>query len=133
MTRPEVIRKTLVFCRSKDTLYNVCVHLVQSCAAPTKNTVGQYHATVTWDRRAKHYKEFKLGKQRVMVSTGAFGLGVDIDDIDEVVLFGLPEKGSELVQLTGPGGIDATRPCLVRFVPHFLDLKECEVEVGKLA
>ena len=60
---PEVIPKTLVFCRSKDTLYNVYVHLVQSCTETTRGTVGQYHATMTLEGRAKHYKEFKCGKQ----------------------------------------------------------------------
>ena len=88
---------------------------------------------MTLEGRAKHYKEFKCGKQRVMVATSAFGLGVDIDDICEVILFGLPEKGSELVQLAGRGGRDVTRLCLVRLVARSLDLKDCEVEVGKLA
>jgi hypothetical protein len=43
---------------------------------------------MTLEDRTRHYKEFKLGKQRVMVATSAFGLGVDIDDIDEVIVFG---------------------------------------------
>ena len=37
----------------------------------------------------------------MLVATSAFGLGVDISDISEVILFGVPDKGSELVQLAG--------------------------------
>ena len=129
------IPKTLIFCRSKDVLYKVYIHLVYSCSSITRGTVGQYHATMTLEGRSQHYGEFKCGKQRVMVATSAFGLGVDIDDISEVILFGLPDSGSELVQLAGRGGRDPLRLCFVRFVAHSQDrrLSVCNNEIVTLA
>ncbi|XP_062512475.1 uncharacterized protein LOC134188296 [Corticium candelabrum] len=129
------IPKTLIFYRSKDVLYKVYIHLVYSCSSITRGTEGQYHATMTLEGRSQHYGEFKCGKQRVMVATSAFGLGVDIDDISEVILFGLPDSGSELVQLAGRGGRDLLRLCLVRFVAHSQDrrLSVCNNEIVTLA
>ena len=129
---PEVIPKTLIFCRAKDTLYSVYVHLVRSCSAATKGCVGQYHATMSLECRSQHYENFKSGRQRAMVATSAFGLGIDIDDITEVILFGVPDKTSELVQLAGRGGRDSRRLCLVRFVAHARDLKDTGPDVLKL-
>lgn len=130
---PEVIPKTLIFCRSKDTLYSVYVHLVRSCSDATKGCVGQYHATMTLQGRSEHYENFKSGRQRAMVATSAFGLGVDINDITEVILFGVPSKGSELVQLAGRGGRDPQRLCLVRLVARAQDLIDSDTEVVRLA
>ena len=101
---PESIPKTVIFCRSKDTLYNVYVYLNRSCNNATKGYVGQYHVTMTLQGRSQHYRDFKSGRQRVMVATSAFGLGIDINDITEVILFSAPNKGSGLVQLAGRGG-----------------------------
>ena len=52
---------------------------------------------MTEEARSRHYELYKDGLERVMVATSAFDLGVDIADITEVVLFGLPTKGSELI------------------------------------
>ena len=129
---PEVIPKTLIFCRAKDTLYGVYVHLVRSFSAATKGCVGQYQATMSLEGRSQHYENFKSGRQRAMVDTSAFGLGIDIDDITEVILFGVPDKASELVQLAGRAGRDSRRLCPVRFVAHARDLKYTGPDVVKL-
>ena len=128
---PEVIPKTLIFCRAKDTLYSVYVHLVRSCSATTKDCVGQYHATMSLEGRLQHYENFKSGRQRAMVATSAFCLGIDIDYITEVILFGVPDKASEFLQLVGRGGRDSRRLCLVIFVAHARDLKDTGPDVVK--
>ena len=73
------IPKSCIFCRSKDALYKVYIHLVYSCSSITRSTVEQYHVTMTLEGRSQHYGEFKCGKQRVMVATSAFSLGEDIN------------------------------------------------------
>ena len=87
---------------------------------------------MTEEARSRHYELYKDGLERVMVATSAFGLGVDIADITEVVLFGLPTKGSELVQLAGRGGRDPSLSCLVRFVIRDFDIKEHDEGLMKL-
>ena len=50
------IPKTLIFCRSKDVLYKVYIHLVYSCSSITRGTVGQHHATMTLEGRSQHWR-----------------------------------------------------------------------------
>ena len=68
-----------------------------------------------------------------MVATSAFGLGIDINDITDVILYSVPNKGSELVQPAGREGRDPRRLCLVPFVVRPQDLKESDSAVVKLA
>ena len=86
---------------------------------------------MTLEGRSQHYGEFKRGKQRVVVATSAFGLGVDIDDISEVILFGLPDSGSELVQLAGRGERDPLRFALFGLW-HTLRTVGCQCATTKL-
>ena len=98
----------------------------------TQHAVGQYHATMSTGGRNRHYELFKCGLQRVMVATSAFGLGIDIPDIREVIIFGLPKTGSEFVQLSGCGGRDLSNSCLVRLIVRDADMKECDRGLQKL-
>ncbi len=82
--------KTLVFCRSR-----------QACeivARTARNFVGEKNATKiesyrggysAKERRAVE-KSFLTGKTRAMVATSAMELGVDVGDLDIVLLNGLP-------------------------------------------
>ena len=70
----------------------------------TQHAVGRYHATMTAGGRTRHYELFKCGLQRVMVATSAFGLGIYIPNIKEVIIFHLPKAGSEFVQMSGRRG-----------------------------
>ena len=131
-TTLEDVPKTLIFCTSKDTLYNVYSHLVRSCNGITKGTVGQYHATMTDAGRTQHYEYFKNGKEKVMVATSAFGLGVDIPDIKEVLIYGTPHTGSEFAQLSGRGGRDPSMTCFVNLVVRDKDVTDCDQGMKKL-
>ena len=47
------------------------------------------------------FSEFKSGDKKIMVATKAFGMGIDIDDIDEVCHYAVPENLAEYVQEIG--------------------------------
>lgn len=128
----EDVPKTLIFCLSKDTLYNIYSHLVRSCNGVTRGAIGQYHATMTDKGRTQHYEYFKNGRGKVMVATSAFGLGVDIPDIKEVVIYGTPHTGSEFAQLSGRGGRDPTMTCFVSLVDRDGDINDCDEGMQKL-
>ena len=55
-----------------------------SLPADLKDAVGAYHGTLDSDLKEYAYKMFKSGKKSVMICTKAFGMGVDISDIQVV-------------------------------------------------
>ena len=70
--------------------------------------MGIYHASLTEHRRSVHQDRFSDGRERIIVSTSAFGMGVDVSDISLVICFGCPSK---FVQQIGRGGRQADVPC----------------------
>ena len=51
-------------------------------------------------------------EERIIVSTSAFGMGLDVSDDSLAVCFGCPSSGLEFVQHTGRGGRQAdVRKC----------------------
>ena len=46
-----------------------------------KGSVRQYHAGMTMQDRCKSQSSFRDGKNKIMTTTSAFGMGVDIQDI----------------------------------------------------
>jgi hypothetical protein len=54
--------------------------------------------------RIEQISKFKSGEKSIMVSTSAFGLGVDVSDISNVIILGLCRTLSDLVQQIGRGG-----------------------------
>ena len=77
----------------------MCISILSTVAVIniTRCTVGQYCNTMTLGVDQSTTKNFKCGKERVMVATGAFGFDVDTDNVSEIILFDLPDNGSELV------------------------------------
>jgi hypothetical protein len=72
--------KTLVYAPFKihvDKLYNYLQDKGNNCAV-------KYHASLTSFIRHESYKSFGNGLKKVMISTKAFGMGVDISDIQVV-------------------------------------------------
>lgn len=51
-------------------------------------------------------ENWQSGEVEVMVSTSAFGMGVDRKDVDVVVKMGVPQSLEELVQMFGRAGRD---------------------------
>lgn len=55
-----------------------------SLPSDLKDSVASYHGTLDSDLKEYSYKMFKSGKKKVMLCTKAFGMGVDIPDIQVV-------------------------------------------------
>ena len=56
--------------------------------------------------KMKAIENWQIGEVEVMVSTSAFGLGVDRKDVDVVVKIGVPQSLEELVQMFGRADIE---------------------------
>lgn len=89
---------------TKNTACKVYHHL--QAASATKHSVGVYHANLTTSTKRLMYQEFSssTSKLRCLVATVAFGkhvdfvtyyvylLGMDIPDVDLVVVYGTPSN-----------------------------------------
>ena len=65
--------------------YTKHINLISgSLPSDLKDSVASYHGTLDSDLKEYSYKMFKSGKKKVMLCTKAFGMGVDIPDIQVV-------------------------------------------------
>jgi len=65
-----------------------------------------YHAGLKQDERKKMQEHWFSGKSRVMVSTNAFGMGIDKSDVRSVIHLDLPESPEAYFQEAGRAGRD---------------------------
>lgn len=68
--------------------------------------IGFYNAGLNAQERKRIESLFRDGQLQVMVSTSAFGEGIDIPDIRHVVLYHMPFNDVEFNQMSGRAGRD---------------------------
>src|SRR5690606_21133287 len=68
-----------------------------------------YHAGLSNVERSKKQDDWILNKTRVMVSTNAFGMGIDKPDVRVVVHLDLPDNLEAYFQEAGRGGRDGKK------------------------
>jgi len=84
-----------------------------------------YHAGLTTDDRDRKQKEWINNKVRIMVSTNAFGMGIDKADVRLVVHMDVPDSLEAYFQEAGRGGRDgkASLSVLIYHKSDIIDLK----------
>jgi len=68
--------------------------------------VALYYGGLTKEEKDKSYNDFKEGKCQMMVSTNAFGMGIDIDEVRFVIHFDMPNDIESYYQEIGRAGRD---------------------------
>ena len=69
--------------------------------------VARYHAQIKPESlKHKMELEFLQGKRKIMVATTAFGMGIDVPDVELVVHFNTPISMVDYIQQIGRGGRD---------------------------
>ena len=65
-----------------------------------------YHAGLSKERRDEHQNDWIVGHKRIMVSTNAFGMGIDKANVRSIIHFELPESMEAYYQEAGRAGRD---------------------------
>lgn len=78
--------------------------------------MARYHAKIQ-PEKLKHQMEmdFLQGKTKIMVATSAFGMGIDVPDIELVIHFNTPLSTTDYIQQSGRAGRDGRKARCILF------------------
>lgn len=104
-------RKTVIYVNSREQSVGVARRLRRRVPqlAPL---IGFYNAGLSRAERKRIEQLFRDGELQVLVATSAFGEGVDIPDIRNVVLYHMPFNEIEFNQMAGRAGRDGRNACV---------------------
>lgn len=103
--RVQLGTKTVVYVNSRGQAEVLCKLLRQHCPE-IAHQIAFYHAGLSRTERIATEKNFRENTLRTIVSTSAFGEGVNISDIRQIVLYHLPFGATEFNQMSGRAGRD---------------------------
>lgn len=100
-----VIQRAMIT-NKKTLVYFPTVALINRCyeylrAKQMVSQVAIYHGTLSKDQKTESYERFMKKEKLVMLATKAFGMGIDIDDIEIVVHFAPTGNVCDYVQEIG--------------------------------
>lgn len=98
-------QKSVVYVNSRDQAQALC-RTLRRRVPELGDRISFYHAGLTRSERASVEFAFRAGALSCIVSTSAFGEGVNIPDIRHVVLYHMPFGDIEFNQMSGRAGRD---------------------------
>lgn len=98
-------KKTVVYVNSRDQA-SALVRTLRNGVPDIGHRISYYHAGLSRDVRTRIEKAFRGDRLCCIVSTSAFGEGVNLPDIRNVVLYHMPFGSTEFNQMSGRAGRD---------------------------
>lgn len=100
--RMAAVRKTLLFCNTRNEVEQVAAYLRQHL--PYEAAIFVHYSTLDPALRQAVERDFAESSVAICVSSSTLELGIDIGSIDDVVLLGPPPTTSSFLQRIGRGG-----------------------------
>jgi len=79
------------------------------------------HSVLKQDERIESYKKFKEFKSRIMVATNIFGRGIDIERVNVVINYDMPESCDTYLHRVGRAGRFGTKGLAISFIANKVD------------
>lgn len=98
-------RKCVVYVNSREQSVSLA-RMLRRTIPELGRRVSFYNAGLTRDERSQVEEAFRAGELTCIVSTSAFGEGVNLPDIRDVVLYHMPFGSVEFNQMSGRAGRD---------------------------
>merc|ERR1719387_2915555 len=73
------------------------------------------HSGLNQDERINRYKQFKEFQKRIMVSTDLFGRGIDIERVNIVINYDMPDESDAYLHRVGRAGRFGTKGLAITF------------------
>jgi len=86
--------------------------MLQKCFFPSMCI----HSDLKQEERLDRYRKFKEYQSRILVSTNLFGRGVDIERVNIVINFDMPNNSNEYLHRVGRAGRFGTKGLAITFV-----------------
>eukprot|EP01056_Protomagalhaensia_sp_Gyna25_P005687 Protomagalhaensia_sp_Gyna_25__5686@NODE_808_length_2572_cov_295_326490_g636_i0_p1_GENE_NODE_808_length_2572_cov_295_326490_g636_i0NODE_808_length_2572_cov_295_326490_g636_i0_p1_ORF_typecomplete_len458_score85_52DEAD/PF00270_29/1e39Helicase_C/PF00271_31/5_5e02Helicase_C/PF00271_31/1_1e03Helicase_C/PF00271_31/1_2e28ResIII/PF04851_15/4_9e14ERCC3_RAD25_C/PF16203_5/3_4e03ERCC3_RAD25_C/PF16203_5/2_8e07UTP25/PF06862_12/6e06CMS1/PF14617_6/4_1e05AAA_19/PF13245_6/0_0015NACHT/PF05729_12/0_00058NACHT/PF0572 len=86
--------------------------LLRECAFPSI----AIHAGLNQQERIEHYQKFKNFERRLMVATDLFGRGIDIERVNIVINYDMPDSSDAYLHRVGRAGRFGTKGLAITFV-----------------
>lgn len=115
----------IVYCRSRKKTVEICRQLQDKGF-----TASFYHAGLDQETRHERQQEWTGNKNRIMVSTNAFGMGIDKPDVRVVVHYDVPDCLENYYQEAGRAGRDRLKAYAV-LLYNQQELIELEAQAEK--
>ncbi|VDI69574.1 ATP-dependent DNA helicase RecQ [Mytilus galloprovincialis] len=112
----ENAKKTIIYCRNIAACANLYEHFyinIDDALNFDSRLIAMFHRSTTEENKEQVLSEFPKqdSKLRLVFATVAFGMGVDIPDVENIVHWGAPRSLEQYSQESGRGGRDG-RQCV---------------------
>ena len=116
---------SIVYCRSRKRTVDICRFLNERGISAT-----YYHAGLNQEERNERQQQWTQNQVRIIVSTNAFGMGIDKPDVRTVVHYDVPDCLENYYQEAGRAGRDRQKAYAV-LLYNQQDLTELEQQLEK--
>merc|ERR1712146_242618 len=91
------------------------------------------HSGLGQEERIARYKQFKEFQKRIMVATDLFGRGIDIERVNIVINYDMPEDGDSYLHRVGRAGRFGTKGLAISFISTDEDAQVLKDVQGRFA